>query len=59
LARFYGQLLDSCPTCRQEAAALVSFETLQRGLKAEWELLTEKAGALVDAWSGEKGRENY
>jgi len=48
LVQFYERLIKECPTCRQEKDEIQSFEKLQRSLKAEWDLITEKAGALAD-----------
>ena len=51
LAEFYGQLVEECPSCIQGSNEIKSLEKLQRNLKAEWDLIAEKAGALADALS--------
>ena len=51
LVRFYGELIEACPTCRQDSDGLRLFEKLQRGLKTEWDLIAEKTGALAETFS--------
>ncbi|MCE5265237.1 MAG: glycosyltransferase [Deltaproteobacteria bacterium] len=48
LAEFYGQLVEECPACIQGSNEIQSLEKLQRNMKAEWDLIAEKAGALAD-----------
>jgi glycosyltransferase involved in cell wall biosynthesis len=48
LVRFYEQLLDRYAAENDIMDDVLSFETFRRSLKAEWDLLAEKARALKD-----------
>lgn len=48
LVRFYGQLVEGNRSERDASDELLSFDTFRRSLKAEWDLITEKARALKD-----------
>lgn len=48
LVRFYGQLLEGYSRERDIRDEILSFETFRRSLKAEWDLIAEKARALKD-----------